>query len=90
MQENDRLDELERQVDIAELQADTMEVAFHPDDATLATTKIVANKISNRLHESAPDSRSPKIARLFALRVRVQEVLRRMRSVAARGARRPM
>lgn len=76
------LDELERKVRIAELQAQTIEVAFHSDLETVRATERLAALISSSLDEHRPEKRSTAVAPLFALKVRIGAALNRMRSVS--------
>jgi uncharacterized protein YhaN len=77
MLEVQTLDELERMVTIAELQAATIEAACHPDDAVMRATEQLERKVANSLDEHLPQKRS----HLFALKVRLGAALDRMRQV---------
>jgi hypothetical protein len=81
MLEVQTLDELERMVTIAELQAATIEAACHPDDAVMRATQQLERKVANSLDEHLPQKRSPVVAHLFALKVRLGAALDRMRQV---------
>jgi hypothetical protein len=81
MLEVQTLDELERMVAIAELQAGTIEAAFHSDDMVLAATEKLERNIANSLDEHGPQTRSPFVPHLFALKVRLGAVLARLRDV---------
>jgi hypothetical protein len=84
------LDQLERDVTIAELKADTIEGAFHVDDGAVASTEKLASVIGRCLEDVLPSTRSSAVAQLFALKVRVSAALDRMCWVksqcACRGA----
>jgi hypothetical protein len=75
------IDELERKVAIAELKANTIELAFHVDDETLASTERLAVAISDSLQEHLPATRSPVVPHLIALKVRVGATLGRIREI---------
>jgi hypothetical protein len=81
MLEVQTMDELERMVSIAELQAGTVEAAFHPDDDLLAATEKLERRIGYSLDEHQPHTRSPFVPHLFALKVRLGSALDRMREV---------
>jgi hypothetical protein len=81
MLEVQTLDELERMVSIAELQAATIEAACHPDDAVLRATEQLQRKIVNSLDAHLPQKRSPVVAHLFALKLRLGAALDQMRRV---------
>jgi hypothetical protein len=81
MLEVQTIDELERMVAIAELQASTVEAAFHPDDDLIAATEKLERKIGFSLDEHQTYTRSPVVPHLFALKVRLGAALERMREV---------
>jgi hypothetical protein len=81
MLEIQAIDELERMVTIAELQALTIEAAFHPDEVVLASTERLERTIGNSLAEHQPHTRSAFIPHLFALKVRIGHAVERMRKV---------
>jgi hypothetical protein len=81
MLEVQTIDELERMVTIAELQARTVEAAFHPDADLLAATETLERRIGHSLIEHQPHTRSPLVPHLFALKVRLEAALYRMREV---------
>jgi hypothetical protein len=81
------LDELERRVAVAELQAQTIVAAFHPDQAVLVSTEKLERMVINILNEQQSRPLSPMLSQLFAWKVRLRSALDRMRSVSrARGA----
>jgi hypothetical protein len=81
------IDELERMVAIAELQAQTIEAAFHPDQAVLASTERLERMVINILGEQLSRSQSPVVSQLFGWKVRLRAALDQMRGVSrARSA----
>ena len=81
MLEVQTIDELERMVTIVELQANTVEAAFHPDDDLLAATETLKRRIGHSLDEHQPHARSAVVPHLLALKVRLEAALDRMRRV---------
>jgi hypothetical protein len=79
MLEIQALDELERMVAIVELQAATIEAAFHSDGAVLAASERLERKITNSLDEHRPPA--PFVPHLFALKVRLGAARERMLEV---------
>jgi hypothetical protein len=75
------IDELERSVAIAELRANTIELAFHIDDEALISTERLAVTIGNSLQEHLPLKHSPVVPHLIALKVRVGATLDRLREI---------
>jgi hypothetical protein len=81
MLEVETVDELERLVTIAELEAETVEAAFYPDPAVLASAEKLERTIINILEAQCARPLSSVVPRLFAYKIRLGAALDQMREV---------